>query len=177
MSFAEEVGLFVLARGGRWVHDKDGAYAELAQGEFVARLEPFDVPLQQTGIECAVEHRAFAELVNYILGEGADEFLCMKYFQVDRAQSEDVDQLIQRTLLLATAEPLVDYLARFKVERPDKPSIPQLCHLGALAWNGDYSTLLDYEAIFKTGKRLNFVPMITTEMIERALEKAWERAP
>jgi hypothetical protein len=176
MRFVEEIRLAVLSREGRWVRDRDGAYGELKHGEFVAQLEPFDARMQ-IGIECAVEHRAFSVLVNYILGERAGEFLCIKYFPVHREQSEGAEQLISRTLLLAIEDPLERYLTRFKVERPDMPSIPQLCHLGALAWSGDYSTLLDYEAIFKKGKRLNFVPMIETEMIERALEKAWERAP
>lgn len=176
MEFAEEIRSVILTRDGRWLADRDGAYGELRRGDFVVQLEPFDA-YKETGIECAVEHREFAELVNYILGDRPDEFVCMKYLQVDRGQSETPEQLVERTLNLATEEPLESYLARFKVERPDGPSIPQLCHLGALAWSGDYSPLLDYEAIFKKGKRLNFVPMVTLEMIERALEKAWERTP
>jgi hypothetical protein len=176
MRFAEEVRSVALARGGRWVAHRDGDYCELRKGEFVFHLEPFDSPLQD-GIECAVEHRKFAEVVNYILGTSLDDFLCMKWLQVFREPEEPPDRMIERTLDVATEEPLERYLSRAKIERPDGPSIPQLCHLGALAWSGDYSTLLDYEAVFKKGMRMNFVPMITAEMIDRALEKAWERAP
>ncbi|MFS8048049.1 DUF6990 domain-containing protein [Rhizobium sp. BR 314] len=52
----------------------------------------------------------------------------------------------------------------------------QLRHLTALAYLGDFNTLLDYQKIFRKGKRLNFVPMITAEIIDRAIDIAAERA-
>jgi hypothetical protein len=36
--------------------------------------------------------------------------------------------------------------------------------------------LIDYQQIFQKGKRLNFVPMIKPEMIDRAIDIAVERA-
>ncbi|ARS69609.1 DUF6990 domain-containing protein [Sinorhizobium meliloti] len=52
----------------------------------------------------------------------------------------------------------------------------QLKHLTALAYLGDFSTLMDYQEIFRRGKRLNFVPMIKPEMIDRAIDIALEKA-
>lgn len=52
----------------------------------------------------------------------------------------------------------------------------QLMHLAALAYLGDFNTLMDYQEIFRRGKRLNFVPMIKPEMIDRAVDIALERA-
>jgi hypothetical protein len=52
----------------------------------------------------------------------------------------------------------------------------QLRHLTALAYLGDFNTLVDYQEMFREGKRMNFVPMITPEMIDRAVNIAAERA-
>ncbi|MBI1495254.1 DUF6990 domain-containing protein [Halocynthiibacter styelae] len=52
----------------------------------------------------------------------------------------------------------------------------QLCHLAALAYVGDFNTLMDYQEMFKSGKRANFYPYITPEMIDRAVDIAIERA-
>lgn len=59
---------------------------------------------------------------------------------------------------------------------PPDTGQPQLKHLAALAYLGDFNTLIDYQQIFRKGKRLNFVPMITPEMIDRAVDIAAERA-
>lgn len=52
----------------------------------------------------------------------------------------------------------------------------QLKYLAALAYVGDFNTLMDYQEVFSKGKRMNFVPMIKPEMIDRALDIALERA-
>ena len=64
----------------------------------------------------------------------------------------------------------------FAANCPDTPSMRQVMHLASLAWRADFNTLLDYQDIFKRGYRMNFVPMITPEMIERALQIAFDRA-
>jgi hypothetical protein len=74
------------------------------------------------------------------------------------------------------AESLDHYIDEFKSNCPDRPSMRQVCHLTALAWTADVTTLSEYEGIFRKGKRLNFVPMITKEMIDRALQVAWRRS-
>lgn len=52
----------------------------------------------------------------------------------------------------------------------------QLKHLAALAYIGEFITLMDYQDSFRNGNRLKFVPMIKSEMIDRALDIALERS-
>ena len=63
----------------------------------------------------------------------------------------------------------------FAANCPDRPSMRQIMHLAALAWMADFNTLTDYQKIFARGHRMNFVPMISQAMIERALDMAFER--
>ena len=52
----------------------------------------------------------------------------------------------------------------------------QATHLAALAYVGDFNTLMEYQEMFKRGSRANFYPMIKHEMIDRAVDIALERA-
>lgn len=52
----------------------------------------------------------------------------------------------------------------------------QTTHLSALAYVGDFNTLMDYQEMFKRGKRANFYPYIKQEMLDRATDIALERA-
>jgi hypothetical protein len=65
---------------------------------------------------------------------------------------------------------LLDSLA---IERPDRPSTPQINHLVALALLGNFNILDDYSKSFAQGKKMNFVPMITKEAIDAALDVAY----
>lgn len=71
-----------------------------------------------------------------------------------------------------------DNMAAIKALTAPAPSAgqAQLMHLAALAYLGDFDTLMDYQAIFRRGKRLNFVSMIEPEMIDRAVTIAFERS-
>jgi hypothetical protein len=61
------------------------------------------------------------------------------------------------------------------VSRPDRPSLPQVFHLAALAYSGNVSELQDYDEIFGRGHRLNFVSMIDHDYIKRALKVAYRK--
>lgn len=52
----------------------------------------------------------------------------------------------------------------------------QSTHLAALAYVGDFNTLMDYQEMFKRGKRANFYPVIKVEMIDRALDIALDHS-
>ena len=52
----------------------------------------------------------------------------------------------------------------------------QTSHLAALAYVADFNTLMDYQEMFKRGKRANFYPYITQEMLDRATDIALKRA-
>lgn len=61
------------------------------------------------------------------------------------------------------------------LERPDRPSIPQINHLVALAFLGRFGVLEEYSDSFSRGRHLNFVPTITQEVIDAALDVAYDR--
>jgi hypothetical protein len=65
-------------------------------------------------------------------------------------------------------------VAMFAATRPDGPSVPQINHLVALAYLGDFTTLEGYARTFAKGLRLNFVPLITREAIEAALDASYD---
>jgi len=52
----------------------------------------------------------------------------------------------------------------------------QMPHLAALAYVGDFVTLMEYQEMFKRGRRANFYQMIQPDMIDRAVDIALERA-
>ena len=63
-----------------------------------------------------------------------------------------------------------------KSQPPPETGLAQLYHLAALAYLGDFNTLMDYQQVFAKGQRMGFVPMIESEMIDRAVDIALERA-
>jgi hypothetical protein len=173
--------------GGTWKRDRDGTYWEVSAGEFTLQAEPF---LRQPkpshrliGFDCSVAQRSFGHLVNHIVGAPAKEFVSLRWFQhssevpTDTPLSERAERLMREALAIATSRPIEELIDEFAANRPDKPSIPQLCHLAALAWKGKVNTLLDYQQAFRAGKRLNFVPMVTVPMVDRALDEALKREP
>jgi hypothetical protein len=95
------------------------------------------------------------------------------------------ETLMRDIMLELKAASIDSFIEEFRSMRPRKPigaavwplprSVPQLCHLAALAWWSDGYTLSGYLKEFRAGNRRDFVPMITQAMIERALEIAAER--
>jgi hypothetical protein len=81
----------------------------------------------------------------------------------------------ERITTAASTVSLAKLLAGFAKDRPDRPLRRQLFHLAALAYNADDDALSEYLRIFATGKTLNFVPAITSDVLERALAIAQER--
>ena len=58
---------------------------------------------------------------------------------------------------------------------PDGPSVTQINHLAALAFVGNFSELEEYSAAFKRGARMNFIPLITLEIIEAELDISYDQ--
>lgn len=170
--------------GGCYCHNRDGDFWKFTANEFTVHIEPFiraKCEHRLLGIEWAIEHREFAAVVRQILGDSRDTFQAMRWEQkISEAQSpeqapEAFRSLVSSALTFIRALSLSDMVGEFKATLPDRPSGRQLFHLAALAWDGDYSTLGDYQRIFAQGKRLNFVPMITRRMIDSALAIANKR--
>ncbi len=61
-------------------------------------------------------------------------------------------------------------------ERVASGGLNQLMHVSALAFLGDFNRLMDYRESFVNGESSYFVPMITEEMLARAVDVAVYRA-
>ncbi|WP_137718421.1 DUF6990 domain-containing protein [Methylobacillus flagellatus] len=168
--------------GGKWKADRDGSYWEAEENGFVVQAEPFMRTLTSgqvwLGLDCSTCHSEFAKVANFILGKRPKNFVSLRWFQknVEVASLEQATQafcgLMTEVLNELKAEKISCLIDEFKSTRPDSPSMPQIRHLAALAWSKDDETLEEYQATFAAGGRLNFVPMITKAMIDRALEVA-----
>jgi hypothetical protein len=168
--------------GGKWKADRDGAFWEVEANGFVVQAEPFmrNRPSGSVwvGMDCSIGHKEFAKVANFIMEERPRNFVSMRWFQKS-AEVASVEQasaafgrLMTEVLDELKVEEVERIVAEFRSNRPDGPSMPQVCHLAALAWSKDNELLDDYQATFAAGGRLNFVPMITKAMIDRALEVA-----
>lgn len=167
--------------GGRWVTDRDGEFWEFEHNGFVIEAEPFAERTNTgvvAGFEVALGHQEFGRLVNEILGDEPDAMVPLKTW-TEQVELEDAATLkssiahVMNTIIDRMGRESLDpYLESFARSRPDSPSLAQANHLAALAWRAEFSVLDDYLSAFKSGKRLNFVPMITLDMIDRACDLA-----
>ena len=177
----------MLALGGTWLPAspaRDEPCWEIARKEFVGQATPFITELPDcwvVALDVYVGHAGYAKVINQILGNDPDEFASLAYRSFsartpsrDAARSEFL-RLMQQLLTDLEHEDLAHHLDRFRSERPDAPLMAQIHHLAALAWTADFARLDDYLQLFKRGKRLNFVPHISLEMIDRAVDIAAER--
>ena len=168
--------------GGKWRSDKDGAFWEVEANSFILHAESFlrappSKPLW-IGFDCTIGHKKLAGVANLIMGDKLSNFVSLRWFQksayvdlpeqVENASLELMVELVDKL----KAENINQLIEDFRLNRPDRPSMPQINHLAALAWLKDSDTLEDYQRIFAAGNHLNFVPMIDKAMIDRALEFA-----
>ena len=173
------------AFGGKLVTDPEATWWVTKAGDFQLEAEPF-IRTHSEGttfvLECAVGHPEFGRVANRIAGSPPEDLFCIKWFSLqedltsDRPAISCLETLMKRGLHDAASEPLSSYVSRLLASRPDRPFLVQVAHLAALAWSGDFSTLLSYEAAFERGYRLNFVPLITVETIRRAMSETREAA-
>ncbi|KIP98717.1 MULTISPECIES: hypothetical protein [Pseudomonas] len=176
------IGKAIEKNGGKWKADRDGAFWEAERNGFVIQAEPFirNRPSGRIwlGMDCSVSHKDFAKVANFIMKERPKSFVSLRWFQkneeVDSIEQAPVTftRLIEEVLAEIDAEEIGQAIEEFRHNRPNSPSMSQVCHLVALAWSKDSDTLEDYQRMFIAGNRLNFVPMIDKAMIDRALEIA-----
>lgn len=184
MTLEEFVKETIKIVGGRWRKDRDGAYWEVKEGGFVLQAEPFATRHSEgvtCGFDCALSHVEFARIGNAIMGVKPGDFLQMKGFQKlaevpnEVALPQQVEAQMRELVHELKHASLPYYIEKFSVTLP-QPSMPQVCHLTALAWKGNLDKLIEYEESFAQGHRLGFVPMITADMIDRALDIAARNA-
>ena len=156
--------------GGSLVSDRDGTFWRFRRGECTVEVEPFRLN-QKWGFDCAVEHRGFAELVNRISGAKRSEFVCVKWFQRIQEDDESFESFVNDALSTGLSLTLADCVSVFLGQIPEK-YVPQLCHIAALAMEGDFTSLLEYQDQLRGGNRRNFVPLVDGEVLGRAVDIA-----
>ncbi|TXR48436.1 DUF6990 domain-containing protein [Phyllobacterium endophyticum] len=85
---------------------------------------------------------------------------------------EDIRALSTRLIEWAKSQDVDAALKRLRESRTDSKGTEPLYHLAALALAGDVDKLDYYQRSFEAGDRLGFVPYISKEMIDRAVEIA-----
>ena len=170
--------------GGAKLRTRDGVFWLFKVGDFKLKLEPFFSPAfegYKVGSNCVISHEEFSKVVNRILGRPLSRDQCIVWenleerFENPQETKEAIRRLITRETGRVELLDINELIKEFGLACPDGPSMPQVCHLAALAWLGDFNKLTDYQNIFGRGHRMNFVPMITKEMIDRALEISYDR--
>jgi hypothetical protein len=84
----------------------------------------------------------------------------------------DIQSIISLIINWAESVDVDGGLVKFRALPTSAKGIYPLYHLAALACNGDSDTLSRYQQSFEQGDRLEFVPYITKDMIDRAVEFA-----
>lgn len=85
---------------------------------------------------------------------------------------EDIINFIPTLVDWAYAADIEEGLKKYRELSTTSVGSRPFLHLSALACHGDVDILLKYQRCFEQGDRLGFVPYITKEMIDRAVEYA-----
>ncbi|RBP39817.1 hypothetical protein DES53_109245 [Roseimicrobium gellanilyticum] len=161
-------------------HDEDRLIKDMPPLRLGMRVQFLDLP---EGIaitaHATLSRPDFSALINALMNEPQGHEFPLEVWVLealaDRALIQFEDILSKQ---LSESEKRVESfdwnskLEHFIHHRPDSPGTRQLAHLAALAYKGDLSKLLDYQDAFAKGKRLNFATMISSEVMERAVDIA-----
>ncbi len=90
--------------------------------------------------------------------------------KVKSIEKNDIELAIENILSWGKCQKIEEILNAFRLNCPDAPGQSQLYHLSALAVAGDVDKLECYDKYLSNGNRLNLVPMITQEMLKRAID-------
>lgn len=127
----------------------------------------------------SVTTEKFNQAITFISGEKRSASIISSLWEPDTINlqkesilAEDIVNLIPALIDWAYAADIEEGLKKYR-ELPTTSvgSRPRM-HLAALACHGDVNVLVKYQQSFEQGDRLGFVPYITKEMIDRAVEYA-----
>lgn len=185
MSIEPECRAALEALGGKPRTEDGEEYWLFEVGDYSVEVEPFEWSNSDegttVGIEASVSHREVSSIVNAIVRARPGERQQMLWWQEKanvppvRRTCEVLAELVGEILRRVTLIDIDAQLRELASTCPDRPSMRQILHLGALAYRGEFPALLEYVDAFGRGKRFNFVPMITKDMVDRAFDIAVER--
>ena len=129
-------------------------------------------------LSVSASSKEFGKCCAKIMNEkSSHEPLCQTYLENLYADLSKVDvQSISDEVESWWKVQAIEDAIKSKSQPPPETGQAQLYHLAALAYLGDFNTLMDYQQVFAKGQRMGFVPMIEAEMIDRAVDIALERA-
>lgn len=119
---------------------------------------------------------AFSRAVRCIFGKGANYTPLIvgdeKVVDFDEILESDILLLAEQAVSWAQAQDVEIGLTFYRNLPTNAKGAMPLRHLAALAVAGDVARLVYYRKSFEQGDRLGFVPYITSEMLDRAIEVA-----
>ena len=106
---------------------------------------------------------------SYILDDSSNDFYSNKVLEINETL---IHQKVEKIINWAKVQDLQAGIDAYAALPTNSIGVYPVYHLAALAVNKDQATLLNYLTHFKAGDRLDFVPYITQDYIERAYELA-----
>ena len=169
-----------------WKCDKDEA------GDFYCLLEYGDGQLQiiptirkcsdhfRVSLMPSISTKRFSAAASKILGESIDHdpivVSNLEDNKIPVVSKEDIVRIAEKVLSWASAQDIEAGLAIYRDLPTNAKGARPLRHLAALALAGDVERLQSYKRSFDRGDRLDFVPYISVEMIERGIVIAKENS-
>lgn len=177
----EEIfNLMEMLGGKHFKEDGDDCWSFLRPPLEITFADPRIIELPTSVSVCLsvwVYENTFTKLLEKIFGTEPYPF---KVSEIELSLAYDADCTdelriaVNEKLAMACDLSIREEMELLASERPDRGLMLQKKHLAALAWKGDFITLGEYQAVFERGKHLNFLPMITKDMINRALELSYD---
>lgn len=163
--------------GWRCGRDEAGdCFCQIEVGESQIQVTPYISKRTdhfRVSLAPSISTKSFTAAVAFILGEASDhDPIIVSNDEPERISAfsaEDVIRLSQQAILWAANQDIEKGLATYRALPTNSKGARPLRHLAALAIAGNVNQLSSYQRSFEQGDRLEFVPYITAEMVERAL--------
>jgi hypothetical protein len=154
-------------------------FALIRRGDVQLRVIPFigkRADHFRVAFMASVSTKTFSSAAEFIFGSKDDHEPIIVTNgveeKVENFSANDVVALSEGTISWGFSQDIEAGLAAYRALQTDAKGAMPLRHLAALAIAGDLQTLSRYQRSFAHGDRLNFVPYITADLIDRALSLA-----
>jgi hypothetical protein len=182
MIASRELDSWMNSLGGKKIASDEGEEWLFIEGEFQVEMEPGFRNSKGTvtvGVDVSISHSELSGIATLITGKKLGTRQQLEWHQSSEDIPEDDDvsgtlrRVVTRELLRVRSLNLRSIIDSFAAPGPPPVrSLDQIVHLAALAYKADIYRLTEYLEGMKRGKRFGLVPMITPEMVDRAIEIA-----
>ena len=181
----EELDGLMRSLGGKKIASDGGDEWLFTEGDFGVEIEPGFRCCKGTitvAVDASVSHARISEIASLITGKKLGTRQQVEWHQCSEDIPDDGDRdgalrrVVARELLRVKQLSLESIVESYAAPGPPPTrSLGQIVHLAALAYKADVHRLTEYLQGMKRGKRFGLVPMITQEMVERAIDLAIEQ--